>query len=105
MMKRRASFVDRLGWSIIVFDLVFGITSLLTVLWVLYPAAEIHPWVGRVAVFTVLVSIIWQWWEIRHAPQPRIELAMSGSPNGDWDGKTERRNGEPGRRNYDKVRA
>jgi hypothetical protein len=37
MMMRRARVIDRLGWSIIIFDLTMGGLFLISMFWSLYP--------------------------------------------------------------------
>jgi hypothetical protein len=107
VMKRRATAIDRLGWSILVFDVVFGLVALVAVLRVLYPAIGADLWIGRITTTSLIVVALWQVIEVVTAQPVRIETAMSGPANGYESGsrigEDRRAPGVPGRRGDDYV--
>jgi hypothetical protein len=105
IMYRRARVIDRLGWSIIVFDWTMGALFLISMFWTLYPDTRYGPWLPRAIVLILLVTTIWQWLEIRKASPVRVDLVAAGANGGtvyrpadDPPIITDRRNGLPGRR-------
>jgi hypothetical protein len=105
IMYRRARVIDRLGWSIIVFDWTMGALFLISMFWTLYPDTRYGPWLPRAIVLILLVTTIWQWLEIRKASPVRVDLVAAGANGGtvyrpadDQPILTDRRNGLPGRR-------
>ena len=100
IMRRRAPVIDAFGWSIIIFDWVFGAVFMISVFWTLYPDTRLAPWGTRVTVAALLVVTLWQWAMVRRATQDRVELVASGVTNGNhWQpGDPERRTGAADRR-------
>jgi hypothetical protein len=78
IMHHRARFIDRLGWSIIVFDVVFGGLLLLRILWSLYPETALQPWFPRVGSVVLVSVAMWQWRLVRKAPQVRVDQVAAG---------------------------
>jgi hypothetical protein len=79
-MKRRSTYVDRFGWALIVFDVVFALFFLTTLVWTLYPGLRPDTaWAGRSLITSVLVVTTWQLLEILLAPFARVDAAVSGS--------------------------
>jgi hypothetical protein len=109
VMRRRATSIDRLGWSILVFDVVFGVVALVAVLRVLYPSIGADLWIGRITTTSLMVVALWQVIEVVTAQPVRIETTMSGPANGyqnhtrPYSGPERRDLSVPGRRNYDQF--
>jgi hypothetical protein len=107
VMKSRAQSVDRLGWSILIFDVVLGVFALQLLFRALYPGIPHDLWVGRIATAVVIVVALWQVVEVVTAQPVRIETAMSGPANGYESGsrigEDRRAPGVPGRRADDYV--
>ena len=82
ILKHRSAYIDRFGWSIIVFDITFGLAALHAVLVSLYPGLFLNIWQTRIATAVVVVAVLWQWWEVRTAPYQRVHEAMAGATNG-----------------------
>jgi hypothetical protein len=82
IMYRRARVIDRLGWSIIVFDWTMGALFLISMFWTLYPDTRYGPWLPRAIVLILLVTTIWQWLEIRKASPVRVDLVAAGANGG-----------------------
>lgn len=100
LMKRRAAYVDRFGASIIAFDLVFGVTLLITAARLLVPRLQgsgVLFWATLVPLFLVMG---WQWLEVRHAARERLHVAMAGAvATSPWQpGDPDRRTGPADRR-------
>jgi hypothetical protein len=106
IMYRRAKVIDRLGWSIIVFDWVMGGLFVVSMFWSLYPGTRYAPWFPRVIVLLLLVTTVWQWLEIRRASSVRVELVAAGANGGSIYHPDEsypavdRRTGPPDRRGF-----
>jgi hypothetical protein len=97
-MKRRSRYVDRMGWSIIIYDLIFGAVFAFASIWTLYPQLYGGVWTDHIVNAILKVITAWQFYETWNAPEPRVEAAISGTVNGDdtmWEaGKSaERRKG------------
>jgi hypothetical protein len=79
LLKRNANYIDRFGWSIILFDLGFGIIFLGAVVRTLYPALEsTQAHVGSTLLLFALA--MWQWIEVRSADWHRVNRAMDAGP-------------------------
>jgi hypothetical protein len=107
MMMRRARVIDRLGWSIIIFDLTMGGLFLISMFWSLYPGTAFRPWFPRLTVLALLITTVWQWFEIRRASSVRVDLVAAGAnggsvyhPEDDAYEGVERRVGPSDRRGY-----
>jgi hypothetical protein len=107
MMMRRARVIDRLGWSIIIFDLTMGGLFLISMFWSLYPSTAFRPWFPRLTVLALLITTVWQWFEIRRASAVRVDLVAAGAnggsvyhPDVDTYSGIERRVGPDDRRGY-----
>jgi hypothetical protein len=79
VMKHRSSFVDRFGWSIIIYDVVFGIAAILTMVVSVYPGLSPHIWITRVSTTAVVIVAAWQLFEVRSAGVGRVDAAVSGA--------------------------
>lgn len=77
-MQRRARYIDRFGWSIILFDYAFGLVFFLAFLYSLYPGLHVSYWQSRLALILLLVVTIWQAVEIHVAADRRVQAAASG---------------------------
>jgi hypothetical protein len=84
IMKRRSTSVDRLGWSIILWDWVFATAATLQVFWTLYPGTLLSPWFTRVNTGAIAVFALWQLYEVLVAQSDRVDRAVSGTTNGAW---------------------
>jgi hypothetical protein len=82
IMYRRARVIDRLGWSIIVFDWVMGGLFIVSMFWSLYPDTRYAPWLPRAVVLLLILTTIWQWLEIRRASAVRVDLVAAGANGG-----------------------
>ena len=82
ILKRRSAYVDSFGWSIIIFDITFGLAALHAVLVSLYPGLLLTIWQPRIITAVVVAVVIWQWVEVRTAPYQRVHEAMAGATNG-----------------------
>jgi hypothetical protein len=80
VMKHRSVFVDRFGWSIIGYDIIFGIAVLIGVFFTIYPGITPHVWIGRMATTWVLFAVIWQLAELYLASDARVNAAVAGAP-------------------------
>lgn len=91
-MQTRAYYIDRFGWSIILFDYVFGTVFTLSTLFACYPGLHVSIWIDRFFLNLLLTVTIWQALEIQTADYERVKAAASGIGNGSppYDG-TERR--------------
>lgn len=99
-LKKRSSYVDRFGWSILIFDWLFALIVGISTFYVFYPdqrdwAGAI--WLNRIMVGMLVISAVWQVIEVIIARPVRVEVAMAGVPVNDtpWEaGKSaERRKG------------
>jgi hypothetical protein len=99
-LKRRSSYVDRFGWSILLFDFIFSVFVGISAFYLLYP--EQRTWVGsiwlnRIMIGLLVASALWQVVEVVIARPVRVEVTMAGVPVNDtpWEaGKSaERRKG------------
>jgi threonine/homoserine efflux transporter RhtA len=82
LMKRRSTYVDRFGWSLIGYDIVFGISALTGVAMTIYPAIAPHVYISRVSTTAVLFAVLWQLTELFLASDERVEAAISGTAAG-----------------------
>lgn len=94
VMKHRAAFVDRMGWSFICWDVGVGAAFVLASVWAFYPALRFHL-IGPIAINLMLKLLTtWQVYEIVRQPQTRVEAAASGmivaNGNGDFSGEDRR---------------
>ena len=98
-MRQRAIRIDFFGWSIILFDLFFGASLLISVLWIFYPILK-NEWSDLAVTTIVLIIALVQGYTVRKAPDHRIRRAMeySESQKEEEGPFVERRNGNPGRR-------
>jgi hypothetical protein len=78
IMHHRARFIDQLGWSIIMFDVVFGGLLLLSIVWAFYPVTSLGPWLPRIGSLLLVATAMWQWRCIRKAPQIRVDHVAAG---------------------------
>ena len=93
-MQRRATYIDRFGWSIILFDYVFGVVFGLSLFYTLYPAFPSSVWVSRIVINALAVSAVWQTVEIYVSSEHRVKSVLEGNePNGpppSYDGENRR---------------
>jgi hypothetical protein len=82
IMYRRARVIDRLGWSIIAFDWVMGGLFVVSMFWSLYPDTRYGPWLPRAIVLLLILTTVFQWWEIRRASTARVDLVAAGANGG-----------------------
>lgn len=78
LMQHRARYIDRFGWSIILYDYVFAVVFFTSCLFILYPGLNVTPWVGRVLLTLLIMATIWQLTEILRAAPPRVDAAAGG---------------------------
>jgi len=77
-MQRRARYIDRFGWSIIIFDYAFGIVFCLSFLYMLYPGLHVSAWQSRITLMLLLAATVWQAFEIHVAEDRRVQAAAAG---------------------------
>lgn len=76
VMEVRARMIDQLGWSIIVFDWVFGALFLLAAIWTLYPGLMFTTWMNRVDLIALNLITAWQTILIHRATSRRIARSV-----------------------------
>lgn len=109
VMKRRSVYVDRFGWSIIVYDFVFGLAALMGFVLAFYPELNPHIWITRISTGSILIMAAWQLLEVHAANDERMDAAVAGTTSPTPSEPTEytgdnRRGPLPGRRDYDLIR-
>lgn len=99
LMHRRAPVIDALGWSIILFDYLFGASLVLAAVWTVYPRVRTHD-VVLTSATVVLVIALWQVWAIHRVSHARIQASIGATDTHVYDGTpaTDRRVGPPDRR-------
>ena len=108
-MQRRARFIDRFGWSIILFDYAFGLVFFLAFVYTLYPGLHVSVWQSRISLIILLAATIWQAIEIHVAEDRRVQAAAAGHRSSDdYDPPTsyngpERRSGRERRKDMRKM--
>lgn len=107
VMNRRARRIDFFGWSIIMFDYIFGAGLVLATVWAFYPALHTVTFDYAVTTAVLLVSF-WQLYTVASAPVHRIDRAMQAPESSEEDddtgsGRSERRSGMT-RRKVDRDR-
>lgn len=76
VMHKRARRIDFFGWSIILFDYVFGAVLLIGTLWALCP--QLHEeWLDLLATGALVSVAVWQGYTVYAAPDHRINRAMT----------------------------
>jgi len=76
VMEVRARMIDQLGWSIILFDLVFGILFMLAAIWTLYPELMFTTWMNRFDLIALNLITAWQTILIHRATTRRIQRSV-----------------------------
>lgn len=93
-MHERARRIDFFGWSIILFDYVFGGVLLIGTLWVFYPGLRTEAFDLLITAALATVAL-WQGYTVWRAPVHRIDRAISNPddvpPDGDRRVATEPR--------------
>ena len=79
VLKHRSVYVDRFGWSIIIYDVVFGISALIGLTFGLYPGLTPHIYISRIATGAIIVVAAWQLFEVWRADNQRVDAAVSGT--------------------------
>lgn len=77
-LKHRSEYIDRFGWSIISWDIVFGVSAMVVLFMTLYPGILPSVWIVRSMNAGIILIGFWQLAEIVTAPDHRIKSAMSG---------------------------
>jgi hypothetical protein len=80
ILYRGSSHVDRFGWSIILYDLLFGLLLLWGSFRTLYLSGSDPWWLLIVETTAILVVTLWQWAEVRLADWQRIKRAVDKQP-------------------------
>jgi hypothetical protein len=75
VMQRRARVIDFFGWSIIMFDYVFGTALIIGTLWSFYPGAH-HRWFDLMTTGALVIVAIWQGYTIFTASENRLDRAL-----------------------------
>lgn len=78
-MRTQARRIDLFGWSIILFDLVFGGALVLAVVWAFYPILD-QRWFDLAVTTAILAVALLQAYTMEIATPHRISLAMSKAP-------------------------
>ena len=105
-MQRRAAFIDRFGWSIILYDYIFFVVFAASILFSLYPTLDASQWIGRVLLGLLIVVTVWQFIEVKTATPHRIQHAAGPEDDGHvpWD-LNERRVNPPRRQEDRRLRS
>lgn len=105
-MQRRAVYIDRFGWSIIVYDYCFFVVFFVSCLFTLYPQLERSEWIARILLAILIAVTIWQFAEVRWASTRRIQHATGpeDSTPPPWD-RHERRVNPPRREEDRRLRS
>lgn len=75
VMRRRAIRIDTFGWSIIMFDYVFGSALVIGTVWAFYP--QLHTeWFDILTTGALVGVAVWQGFMVHWAPNLRLDLAM-----------------------------
>ena len=93
VLKRRSHYIDRFGWSIILFDYVFAFVFCVSILFSLYPELR-HINISRGMLLLLLGVTIWQAAEVWRADTARVEITVggtNGTPGDDAPPSQERR--------------
>ena len=108
-MQRRARYIDRFGWAIIIFDYAFALVFFLAFLYSLYPGLQRSAYQSRIALVILWVAMFWQAIEIHIAADRRVQAAASGDrslddsdPPTSYNGP-ERRSGRERRKDVRKM--
>lgn len=78
VMHQRARRIDFFGWSIILFDYIFGAVLLIATMWALYPTSH-NEVVDIIATAALVAVAIWQGYTVYAAPDHRINRAMTNT--------------------------
>ena len=76
IMQQRARRIDLFGWSIILFDYIFGVALLIGTLWAFYPRLQTE-WFDLIVTGALVSVTVWQGLNVWSAPDHRINRAMT----------------------------
>lgn len=79
VMHDHATRIDFFGWSVIIFDTVFGGSMVISSFWRLYPATH-TAWIDWIVILSVAMVVTWELIMVRRASHDRIDRALSPDP-------------------------